>query len=66
MFQSQTNPNVTDDPTGWIPIREQLSPPPPFDFAQQRMIIVERLANGDPNINKLKGSLKDRINVLLR
>ena len=66
MFQSQTNPNVTDDPTGWIPIREQLSPPPPFDFAQQRMIIVERLADGDPNINMLKGSLRDRINVLLR
>ena len=66
MFQSQTNPNVTDDPTGWIPIREQLSSPPPFDFAQQRMIIVERLANENPNIDKLEGSLKDRINVLLR
>lgn len=66
MFQSQTNPNVTDDPTGWIPIREQPSPPPPFDFAQQRMIIVERLADGDPNIDKLEGSLKDRIENLLR
>ncbi len=67
MFQSQTNPNVTDDPTGWIPIREQLSPPPPFDFAQQRMIIVERLAEkGEPNLDRLKGSLKDRINVLLK
>ncbi|MHC4084776.1 MAG: TIR domain-containing protein [Planctomycetota bacterium] len=66
MFQSQTNPNVTDDPTGWIPIREQPSPPPPFDFAQQRMIIVERLTEGNPNIDKLEGSLKDRINALLR
>ena len=68
MFQSQTNPNVTDDPTGWIPIREPepLSPPPPFDFAQQRMIIVERLANENANIDKLKGSLKDRINNLLK
>ncbi len=66
MFQSQTNPNVTDDPTGWIPIREKLSPHPPFDFAQQRMIIVERLADGKANLDKLQGSLKDRINDLLR
>ncbi|MHC4586304.1 MAG: TIR domain-containing protein [Planctomycetota bacterium] len=65
MFQSQTNPNVTDDPTGWIPIREKSSPSPPFDFAQQRMIIIQRLAKGDPNIDKLKGGLKDRIKALL-
>jgi hypothetical protein len=68
MFQSQTNPTVTDQPVGWIPIREQepLSPPPPFDFAQQRMIIVERLADErKPNIDKLRASLKDRIGGLL-
>jgi hypothetical protein len=69
MFQSQTNPDVADHPVGWIPIREKvpLTPPPPFDFAQQRMIIVERLAeNRRPNLDKLRGSLKDRINDLLR
>jgi len=69
MLQSLTNPAVTEHPTGWIPIREKepLSLPPPFDFAQQRMIIVERLArDGKPNIEKLKGNLKDRINSLLR
>ncbi len=67
MFQSQTNPAVTDEPVGWIPIREPepLSPPPPFDFAQQRMIIVERLAE-KPNLDKLRGNLRDRINDLLR
>ncbi len=69
MFQSQTNPDVAGHPVGWIPIREPepLSPPPPFDFAQQRMIIIERLAeNRTPNLDNLRGSLRDRINDLLR
>jgi hypothetical protein len=67
MFQSQTNPAVTDEPVGWIPIREPepLSPPPPFDFAQQRMIIIERLAE-KPNLAKLRANLKDRITHLLK
>jgi hypothetical protein len=68
MLQSQTNPNVTDRPVNWIPIREiePLTPPPAFDFAQERTVIVERLADGSPNIDQLKGSLKNRIENLLR
>jgi hypothetical protein len=67
MFQSQTNPNVTDHPVGWIPIRENLSPAPSFDFAQQRMIIVERVVEKmEPNLDKLKGSLRNRIKELLK
>jgi hypothetical protein len=68
MFQSLTNPAATDAPTGWIPVRESpsLSPPPPFDFAQQRMIIVQRLADNKPNINKLGADLRDRIGELLK
>jgi Predicted nucleotide-binding protein containing TIR-like domain len=67
MFQSLTNPAATDAPTGWIPIREPhtLCPPPPFDFAQQRMIIVERLEDNRPNLDKLQADLKNRIDVLL-
>jgi hypothetical protein len=67
MFQSQTNPNVTDRPEGWIPIREikPLTSPPPFDFAQERMVTVERLNNGKPNIAKLRSNLKGRIENLL-
>lgn len=67
MFQSLTNPAATDDPTGWIPVREspRLSPPPPFDFAQQRMIIVERLADNKPNLERLQTDLKERIERLL-
>jgi hypothetical protein len=66
MFQSQTDPAVTEHPVSWIPIRENLSPPPPFDFAQERMIVVRRLAEkGTPNLEELRGSLRDRINDLL-
>jgi hypothetical protein len=67
MFQSLTNPAATDHPTGWIPVREShpLSPPPPFDFAQQRMVIVERLTDNQPNLDKLRADLKARIENLL-
>jgi hypothetical protein len=68
MFQSLTNPAATDAPTGWIPVREspKLCPPPPFDFAQQRMIIVERIADNKPNLDTLQAHLKDRIETLLK
>jgi hypothetical protein len=68
MFQSLTNPAATDDPTGWIPVRESpsLSPPPPFDFAQQRMIIVGRMADGKPNLDSLQADLINRIETLLK
>jgi hypothetical protein len=68
MFQSLTNPAATSHPTGWIPVREPqpLSPPPPFDFAQQRMIIVERATDNQPNLDRLQAELKERIEDLLR
>jgi hypothetical protein len=68
MFQSLTNPAATDAPTGWIPVREppNLCPPPPFDFAQQRMIIVGRMADGKPNLDSLQADLIDRIETLLK
>jgi hypothetical protein len=68
MFQSLTNPTATEHPIGWIPIREPqpLSPLPPFDFAQQRMIIVERLGEDRiPNLDKLRADLKARLENLL-
>jgi hypothetical protein len=68
MFQSLTNPAATDHPIGWIPVRESppLSPPPPFDFAQQRMIIVQRLADNKPNVDRLRADLRERIEGLLK
>jgi hypothetical protein len=44
---------------------QPLSPHPPFDFAQQRMIIVERLTDNQPNLDKLRADLKARIENLL-
>jgi hypothetical protein len=66
MFQSLTNQAI-ENPTGWIPIREQepLSPPPPFDFAQNSMVMVERFNDGKPNIDLLKANLQIRIERLL-
>jgi hypothetical protein len=68
MFQSLTNVAATEAPTGWIPIREppDLCPSPPFDFAQQRMIIVERFSDQKPNLDRLQADLKDRIETLLK
>jgi hypothetical protein len=69
MFHYQENPALPDRPFGWIPIREQepLSPPPPFDFAQQRMIIVERSGEeNNPNLDKLRDDLRRFISELLK
>lgn len=34
--------NSTQSPYGWLPVREESSPPPPFDFAAERMVVVCR------------------------
>jgi len=68
MFQSLTNPAATDDPIGWIPVREKppLAPPAPFDFAQHRMIMIERRpSDNKPNLEKLRADLRARIERLL-
>jgi len=66
MFQSRTDPISPGRSTGWIPIREKESPPPPFDFAQQRMVIIERRENGKPNLDKLESDLRAHLEYLLR
>src|SRR5262245_17731026 len=50
----QQYPAVTDNPTGWIPVREPLSPPAPFDFARQRMLIIPRLIDNKLNLDQLR------------
>jgi hypothetical protein len=54
------------EPAGWIPIREQESPPAPFDFAAERILQVPRSRNGDLNESRLREMLKGRITTLLR
>lgn len=60
--------SVDAAPTGWIPIREEDSPSAPFDFAQQRMIIVKRMGIEKKEINEeeLTTNLKDRLRELLK
>ena len=54
------------EPAGWIPVREQESPPPPFDFAAERIVQVPRSRAGDLNESKLREMLRRRIEALLR
>ncbi|SRR6266487_102758 len=54
------------EPAGWIPIREQESPPAPFDFAAERILQVPRSRNGDLNESRLREMLRGRITALLR
>jgi hypothetical protein len=51
-------------PSDWVPIRERESPPAPFDFAQERILEVARLASGEvaPNFG---ADLQKRMNALL-
>ncbi|HEU4452410.1 MAG TPA: hypothetical protein VFR81_05090 [Longimicrobium sp.] len=51
---------------GWIPVREGDSPPAPFDFAQERMVIVPRLgASGALNQESLRSELATRLEQML-
>jgi hypothetical protein len=54
------------EPAGWIPIREGNSPPPPFDFASERILYIPRSICGELNETKLRQMLADRIGALLR
>lgn len=65
MFQGRRNQPL-DTPTRWIPIRESASHPLPFDFAQERMVHVERHGNGTikrPGV--LKNTLRRLLNTML-
>jgi hypothetical protein len=51
--------------SGWIPIREEKSPPAPFDFAGERMEVVPRGAGNRLNEARFRARLKTRIQNLL-
>jgi hypothetical protein len=57
--------NGSGDPSGWIPIREDDSPPAPFDFAAERILIVPRSKNGELNESRFRELLGNRIHALL-
>jgi hypothetical protein len=53
------------EPTGWIPIREQDSPPAPFDFSGERILQVPR-TQSRVNEQRFRELLTRRIDSLLR
>jgi hypothetical protein len=53
-------------PSGWIPVREEDSPPAPFDFADQRVEKVPRDQDGQVVEERLRAQIQRRIVALLR
>ena len=50
---------------GWIPVREPASPAAPFDFASERLLLVERLPDGRLDEETFKANLRERIDKLI-
>jgi hypothetical protein len=48
----------------WIPMREPKSAAIPFDFASQRMLVVDRHPNGKLNSHAFEDALRKRVRVL--
>lgn len=68
MLHARTAANeagIADEPAGWIPIREEASPPAPFDFRAERMVLVPRHPDGSLNERRLRTMLTERISKLL-
>ena len=53
-------------PSGWIPVREDDSPPAPFDFADQRIERVPRDQDGQVDEKRFQVQLHRRITAPLR
>ena len=69
MLHARTSASADSDedgPSGWIPIREEDSPQAPFDFANERILLVPRSRNGELNETRLRDLLNRRIHRLLR
>lgn len=65
MLHSLTNSPV-GTPSGWIPIREKQSPRIPFDFASERILLIERNRDGELMEERFRASLRGKVNALLR
>jgi hypothetical protein len=53
-------------PSGWIPVREDDSPPAPFDFADQRIERVPRDQQGQVLEDRFRAQMHRRVTALLR
>jgi len=65
MLHSLTNSPVST-PTAWIPIREARSPRIPFDFASERILVIERDEQGEIMEERFRAQLRTRVKALLR
>lgn len=70
MLHGKSVANDADDrgePSGWIPVREAASPPAPFDFASERILVVPRAPDdGSLNEYRFTSALRSSILTLLR
>ena len=53
-------------PSGWIPVREDDSPPAPFDFADQRIERVPRDQDGKVDEERFRMQMRRRMTALLK
>lgn len=64
MFHALTSNQ--DGQSSWIPIREQKSSSPPFDFAADRLLIVKRNAQQKLNERQFRGDFQRRLESLIQ
>jgi GAF domain len=65
MLHSLTNSPV-GTPSGWIPIREKQSPRIPFDFASERILLIDRNRDGELMEERFRTDLRGKVKTLLR
>lgn len=54
-----------NEQSAWIPVREEASPPAPFDVLQERMLIVDRYDDGSLKKEELREKVGKRVAALL-
>jgi len=64
MFHGRTE-WTSDIPSMWIPVREKDSPRPPFDFAQERILLVERNKDGSLKRKVFTNKFRERVDAML-
>ena len=64
MFHGRVD-EITPVPASWVPIRERQSPDLPFDFAQERILWVERTRSGALKTRSFAAALRGSLDALL-
>ena len=64
MFHGRVD-EITPVPASWIPIRERQSPDLPFDFAQERLLWVDRAKDGALKKKPFAAALRTSLSGML-